>query len=141
VNPQLALTNVVSQFDTARAGLQTQLDRDALSLFGFYMRRSPLGVPAEIAALDAFTGKGTSWGANLGWSRTLSERLISSATLGYALETTTDQKTLTASWTMSYSLSERLNAILLYQFLNVDSGAAGGSYRRNQVEIGLTRSF
>ena len=31
--------------------------------------------------------------------------------------------------------------MLDYQFINVDSDTAGNSYQRNQVEIGLTRSF
>jgi uncharacterized protein (PEP-CTERM system associated) len=68
-------------------------------------------------------------------------RLNSNAQLGYAVQTTSDQKTLTASLGMTYLLGERLSATLLYQFIDVDSAASSGSYRRNQVEIGLTRSF
>jgi hypothetical protein len=48
---------------------------------------------------------------------------------------------LTASLSMTYTLGEKLTAILNYQFINADSSAGGSSYRRNQVEIGLTRSF
>jgi hypothetical protein len=42
---------------------------------------------------------------------------------------------------MTYLLGEQLSAILIYRFIDVDSATVGGSYRRNQVEIGLARSF
>jgi hypothetical protein len=71
----------------------------------------------------------------------LTPRLNSSAAFGYTNQTTDDQRTLTASLSMTYLLDERLSAIFNYRFIDVDSATVGGSYRRNQVEIGLTRSF
>jgi uncharacterized protein (PEP-CTERM system associated) len=139
-NPQFPLTNAVFKFETASAGLQTRLERNSFGLFGFFQRRSQLGTPLPPAAAAA-TGSDTSGGVNFSWGRSLTPSLSSSATLGYIVETTDSQKTLTASLSMTYLLSERLSAILQYQFINVDSAAIGGSYRRNQVEIGLTRSF
>jgi uncharacterized protein (PEP-CTERM system associated) len=139
VNPQLSLnSNAVFQFDTARAGLQTQLDRNTLSLFGFYVRRSQLGEPNVGAGL---AGGDTGRGVNIGWSRLLTPLFSSHATLGYASHTASNQKTLTGSLSLTYVLGERLTAILHYQYINVDSAAVGSSYQRNQVEIGLTRSF
>ena len=83
----------------------------------------------------------TSGGVNLIWSRSLTPRLNSYAALGFTRQTTDDQNTLTASLSLRYILAEQLNAILNYQFINVDSSPVGNSYHRNQVQIGLTRSF
>jgi uncharacterized protein (PEP-CTERM system associated) len=141
VNPELSLSNAVSRYDRGRVGLQTQLDRDTLSLFGFYTRRRPLGTPIGSAALVTPVGQETSIGVNLVWGRSVTPRLNSNAALGYATQITTDQKTLTASWVMSYLMADKLTATLQYQFINVDSAVANNSFRRNQVEIGLTRSF
>lgn len=140
-NSQLALSSAVSRFDTARAGLHTQLERDSFGLFAFYSRQNPLGTPIGSAALASPVVRSSSVGANLSWGRSLTPRLNSSAQLGYAIQTNSDQKTLTASLNVSYELGERLNAVLYYQFIDIDSNAASSSYRRNQVEIGLTRSF
>ena len=139
VNPQLALsTNAVFEFDTARAGLQTRLDRNTFGLFAFYEKQSPLGEPAAgVAAAGGDTGTGV----NFNWSRSLTPDLTSHAAIGYATATFGNQKTLTASLSMTYILGEKLTAILNYRFINVDSSAAGNSYQRNQVDIGLTRSF
>ena len=129
------------QYDTARAGVQTQIDRNTFALFAVYQRQTPLGTPIGTAAIASTTTQNTSAGVNLSWGRSLTPRLNSSAALGYSAQTTSDQKTLTAGLTMTYLLGERLTATLLYQFIDVDSAVASGSYRRNQVEIGLTRSF
>lgn len=141
VNPELGLTQAISRFDTARVGLQTRLDRDTFSLFGFYTRRLPLGTPIGTTALTTTAGQDTGIGANFTWSRSLTLRLNSNAGIGYATESASDQRTLTARLLMTYVLTERLTATLVYQFINVDSAVANGSYRRNQVEIGLSRSF
>ena len=45
VNPQSALSNSVFRFDTARAGVTTQLDRNTFGLFAFYERQLQLGTP------------------------------------------------------------------------------------------------
>ena len=141
VNPQFALSNAVFDFETARVGLQTHIDRDAFALFGFFQKPHAIGPAARAAAGANAAGSGTSEGVNLSWGRSLTPRLNSSATLGYARESANSDKTLTASLSMTYELGERLRAILHYQFINVDSAAVGSSYQRNQVEIGLTRSF
>ncbi|MGD9614499.1 MAG: TIGR03016 family PEP-CTERM system-associated outer membrane protein [Alphaproteobacteria bacterium] len=141
VNPQFSLNTTVSRFDTGRVGLQTRLDRDTLGVFGVYSRRSPLGTPIGTAAGTGISGEDTSFGINFSWTRSMTSRLNSSASLGYTLQTEEDQRTLTGSFRMSYLLSERLRAILIYRFIDVDSASVGNSYRRNQVEIGLTRSF
>jgi uncharacterized protein (PEP-CTERM system associated) len=146
VNPELSLTTAVSKFTTARAGVQTQLDRDTFTLFAIYEQQTPLGTPIGTAALASPAIKNTSVGVNLTWGRSLTPRLNANASVGYATQMSSDQRTLTASWVMTYELAERLNATLLYQFIDVDSTVANstvasGSYRRNQVEIGLTRSF
>jgi hypothetical protein len=78
----------------------------------------------------------------------LTPKLTSTAALGYASEGVGHQKTLTADWRLTYTLSETLTAVLHYQLINVDSAIVNGgsaiglgSYRRNLVEIGVTRSF
>jgi uncharacterized protein (PEP-CTERM system associated) len=141
VNPQFALSNAVFNFETARVGLQSHIDRNAFGIFGFFQKRSQLGQPLPAAAGAVGGGGSTSEGINFSWGRSLTPRLNSSATLGYARESANSDKTLTASLSMTYELGERLRAILHYQFINVDSAAVGSSYQRNQVEIGLTRSF
>ena len=112
-----------------------------MALLAVYQRQTPLGTPIGTAALASPTTQNTSAGVNLIWGRSLTPRLNSSAALGYSAQTTGDQKTLTAGLTMTYVLAERLSATLLYQFIDVDSATGSNSYRRNQVEIGLTRSF
>jgi uncharacterized protein (PEP-CTERM system associated) len=140
VNPQSALSNGVFRFDTARAGVTTQLDRNTFGLFGFYQRQRELGTPIGSTA-PASTLNTTSAGVSVSWARSLTPDLSSSAVLGYAAQNSENQRTLTASFRMTYALSEKLSAILDYQFIDSDSDIAGNSYRRNQVEIGLTRSF
>jgi uncharacterized protein (PEP-CTERM system associated) len=138
VNPGLSLTNAVSRYDTARVGLRTQLERDTLSLFAFLSRRAQLGAPLVATTT---VGDDTSKGIHFSWVRSLTPNLNSSAGLGFITRDRNDQNTLTASLGMTYTLSEKLSAILNYRFIDVDTAAVGGSYRRNQVEIGLRRSF
>ena len=86
VNPQSALSNGVFRFDTARAGVTTELDRNTFGLFAFY--RAPTGVghadwqhhPCFRAAIS------TSRGVSLSWARSLTPRLNSNAILGYAAQ-------------------------------------------------------
>ncbi len=138
-NTAFGNSNAVSEYQTAQAGVQTRLERDSVSLFGFLAKRTPLVAPVFISTGLAVSD--TSGGVNLVWSRSLTPRLNSSAALGVARQTSDDQNTLTASLSLQYIVAERLNAILNYQFINVDSSAVGNSYHRNQVQIGLTRSF
>jgi uncharacterized protein (PEP-CTERM system associated) len=139
VNPEFALANAVFKQDRARVGLQTRLDRNVLGLFGFLTRRTELGRPVVVNGV--IPGGGTAKGVNFTWGRSLTPRLNSGAQLGYAIQSSSDQKTLTAGLSVTYILGEKLTANLNYQFINVDSAAGGVSYQRNQVEIGLTRSF
>jgi len=118
-----------------------QLDRNVFGLFSFLEKRTELGTPAGTAANSGDTGNDTSGGINLTWSRSLTPRLSSNATVGYARDISSSQKTLTAGLSMAYLLGEKLTASFNYQFIDVDSTTVGGTYRRNQVEIGLTRSF
>ena len=83
----------------------------------------------------------TAIGVNLNWGRSLRPDLTSLATLGYAQHTLSQGKTLTANFQLNYAMSERLCATLRYQFLNENSNLVTGTYYRNQVEIGLRRSF
>jgi uncharacterized protein (PEP-CTERM system associated) len=140
VNTQFGLSNAVFNFQTARAGVRTQLDRDVLGLFAFYEKRTQLGRTLGTLTSPA-DATDTSGGVRFSWQRLLTPRLNSNAQLGFARAVQNDQNTLTASWVMTYLLAEKLTAVLQYQFINVDSNVAGNSYRRNQVEIGLTRSF
>ncbi len=146
-NPEFSLSNSISRQEQARIGIQTHLNRDTYGLFGFLDHRSAVGVPIPIAGVaQTSSGNDTSRGVNFTWGRSLTPRLSSAAALGYASTVTTHQKTVTADLSLTYTLNDRLNAVLHYQFINVDaptlsSGSINGSYRRNQVEIGVTRSF
>ena len=60
------------------------LDRNTFGLFGFLERRIELGTPVGTAASIGDTGNDTSGGVNLSWSRSLTPRLSSNATVGYA---------------------------------------------------------
>jgi hypothetical protein len=139
VNSAFGNSNAVSEYQTAQAGLQTRLERDSLSLYGFLAKRTPLVAPIFMAT--GIASSDTSGGVNLIWSRSLTPRLSGSTALGVTRQTNDDQNTLTASLSLQYILSERLNAIFNYQFINVDSSPVASSYHRNQVQIGLTRSF
>ncbi len=147
LNPEFSLSNSVSREEQARIGIQTHLNSDTYGLFAFLDHRSAVGVPLPIAGVaQASSGNDTSRGVNFTWARSLTPRLSSAAALGYASTVASDQKTVTADLRLTYSLNDRLNAVLDYQFINVDaptltSGSINGSYRRNQVEIGVTRSF
>lgn len=134
-------SNAIFSYRTANAGLQTSFERNSIALFAFLSQQSPLGTPIGTAAIVSTTSDSTSGGVNLNWARSLTPRLNSNARVGFTRLTSTDQNTLTAGLSMSYILNEKLTAVLNYQFINVDSSTVGGSYRRNQVEIGLTRSF
>jgi len=90
---------------------------------------------------QTLSGSNTSYGANLNWSRSLTPKLSSSATLGYAIAVVGHQKTLASDWQLTYTMSETFHCVLHYQFINVDSPIVAGAYQRNQVEISVTRSF
>ena len=142
INPQFpnSTTNVFRN-QNMRIGLQTTLDRDTYGVFGFADERTALGPPTAVTGVAAISsGSDTALGANFNWSRSVTPYLTSAATLGYATARASHSKTLTADLSLNYPLSATLSAVLHYQFINVDS-AIVGSYRRNQVEIGVTRSF
>ncbi|MGE0258272.1 MAG: TIGR03016 family PEP-CTERM system-associated outer membrane protein [Alphaproteobacteria bacterium] len=141
VNSVFSNTNAVTENETAQAGVQTRFERDTLSLYTFIAKESPIGAPIGVPLSSVGTLNNTGGGANLIWGRSLTPRLNSYAALGFTRQTNDDQNTLTASWSLQYILGEKLSANFLYQFINVDSSAVGSSYHRNQVQIGLTRSF
>lgn len=149
VNPEFGLSNNITRQEQARIGMQTHLDPDTYSIFAFVDHQSALGPTIPIGGVaQTASGSDTSRGFNFTWGRSLTPRLTSGASLGYASTVASHQKTLTAELSLTYTLNPKLNAVLHYQFINVDSAnVAGGSatgnasYRRNQVEIALTRSF
>ena len=146
-NPQFALSNTVFNQEQVQAGVQTALGRNTFTMFAFIEHRDGLGTPIPVAGVpQASSGSDTSRGVNFTWSRSLTPRLGSSASLGYASTVVSHTKTLTADLGLTYTLSDRFSAVFHYQFINSDnatlsSATTNGSYRRNQVEIGLTRSF
>jgi len=141
-NPEFAYAaNNIYRQKQARIGMQTTLDQDTYGIFGFYDRRSALGTPIGVTGIaQTLSGSDSTLGANLNWSRSLTPNLTSVAALGYAIAHAAHSKTLTADLSLNYTMTETLSAILHYQFINVDS-AIVGSYRRNLLEIGVTRSF
>jgi uncharacterized protein (PEP-CTERM system associated) len=150
-NPEFSYaSNNIYRQKQMRIGMQTTVGRNTFGIFGFFDRRAALGTSSTGAtgAAAILSGSDSTVGANLNWSRSLAPNLTSAAALGYAIEQAASQKTLTADWRLTYTLNAKLNAVLHYQFINVDSanvtgGSASGvgSYRRNLVEIGVTRSF
>jgi uncharacterized protein (PEP-CTERM system associated) len=142
VNPEFANgANNIFHNEDARIGMQTTLDRDTYGIFGFYDRRSALGPPTGVTGIaQTLSGSDSTLGANLNWSRTVRPDLTSAAALGYAIDHAAHSNTLTADLSLNYTMTQTLSAVLHYQFINVDS-AIVGSYRRNLLEIGLTRSF
>jgi len=142
-NPEFSYaTDGVFRNKTARVGVQTTLDRDTFGLLGTFDRRSAVGNPTGATGIaQTLSGSNTSYGANLNWSRSLTPKLSSSATLGYAIAVVGHQKTLTSDWQLTYTMSETFHCVLHYQFINVDSPIVAGAYQRNQVEISVTRSF
>jgi len=125
-----------------RIGLQTTLDRDTYGVFGFADERTALGTPTAATGVAAISsGSDTALGANFNWSRSVTPNLTSAATLGYATARAAHSKTLTADLSLNYTLSATLSAVLHYQFINVDGATVAGSFRRNLLEIGVTRSF
>jgi uncharacterized protein (PEP-CTERM system associated) len=143
VNPEFAnAVNTIFRLEEARIGMQTTLDRDTYGIFGFHDRRAALGTPTGVTGVAATSaGSDTSLGANLNWGRSLTPNLTSSATLGYAMTQAAHSKTLTADLSLNYTMGYNLSALVHYQFINVDSAIVAGSYRRNLLEIGVTRSF
>jgi uncharacterized protein (PEP-CTERM system associated) len=123
-------------------GIQTTLDRDAFGILATYNRQVALG---PTTAAEATSGTNTSYGANINWSRSLTPLLTSNASLGYARALVGDEKTLTADFSLTYTLSPTLDGIIHYQFINVNASnvavVSTGSYRSNLIEVGITRRF
>lgn len=142
-NPEFAYaTTSIYREEQARVGIQTALYRNTFGVFGFLDHRKPLGNLSGVSGLArTLSSSDTVTGINLNWSRSLTPRLTGGAQLGYATAVAAHQRTLTADLRLTYALSDRFNAVLDYQLLNVDNHIANGSYRRDLVEIGLTRSF
>ena len=154
-----ATSNNIFRTENINMGIQTALDRDTFGIFGFLDQRSSATPTSVTGTAATASGNGTSIGANLNWSRSLTPDLTSRATLGYVVEQSAHQKTLTADWQLTYTLSRTLTGVLHYQFINVAGAIVGasafasasafagaspiasGPYRRNQLEISVTRSF
>lgn len=142
-NPEFAYTaNNIYRHERGRAGVQTHLGRDTYGAFAFLDHRTVLGTnTATTGVAQTLSGSDTTLGINVNWNHALTAYLTSLASLGYATERTAHLKTLTADWRLTYILSEKLNAVLHYQLINVNGTIAGSSYRRNQVELAVTRTF
>lgn len=141
-NPEFGYTsNNVFRTKQGRFGIQSTLDRDTFGILATYDRQVALG---PTTAADAASGTNTSYGANFNWSRSITPLLTSAASLGYARAIVGDQKTLTADLRLTYTLSPTLQGIVHYQFINVAASnvnSSNGSYQRNLIEVGITRSF
>jgi uncharacterized protein (PEP-CTERM system associated) len=136
------LTNVAFRNDNATMGVQTSLGRDTYGLIAFLTRRSSTGAPTATTGVAGISsGNDTAFGANVTWNRSLRADLTSSAALGYAIEEIGHTNTLTADWLLTYIVSERLTASLHYQLINVSTHLANSGYYRNQIEIGVKRTF
>jgi hypothetical protein len=146
-NPTLALQNNATRQQTYQIGLQTGIARDSFGVFAVLTQQSASGpVLSATGVAQTSTPANTSRGVNLTWGRALSERLTSAAAVGYTTAVVNRDQTLTASWLLTYTMSEKLNLTLNYQFIDnnspvAQSATATGSYRRNQVELALRRSF
>jgi uncharacterized protein (PEP-CTERM system associated) len=142
-NPEFGYTSDnIFRTKQALVGIRTTLDRDTFGILVTYNRQVALG---PTTAAEATSGTDTSYGANVDWSRSITPLLTSTATLGYARALVGDEKTLTADLRLTYTLGPSLAGIIHYQFINVDASsvaiASTGSYRRNLIEVGITRSF
>jgi len=146
-NPEFAYAaNNVYRNNTAQVGMQTTLDRDTFGLNAVFDHRDALG--SQPVGTSAVAGTDTTYGINFNWSRSLTPSLTGGATLGFARDIASDQRTLNSDLTFSYTFSDRLSGVLHYQFVNVTgntvaltSGTTAGPYTRNLIEIGLTRNF
>lgn len=142
-NPEFGYTSDnIFRTKQALLGIRTTLDRDSFGLLATYNRQVALG---PTTAAQAASGTNTSYGANLDWSRSMTPLLTSHASLGYARAIVGDENTLTADLSLTYTLSPSLAGIIHYQFINVSASnvaiASTGSYSRNLIEVGITRSF
>lgn len=142
-NPEFSYAaNAVYRQEMGEISVQTTLGRNTFGVLGVYNHQLPLGPVSGVKGVAAtLAGANTSIGANLNWSRSLTPRLASSATLGYDTAAAGSFNTLTADWRLTYTISDYLTAALHYSLINVSSSIATGSYRRDLVEVGVTRSF
>jgi uncharacterized protein (PEP-CTERM system associated) len=147
-NPEFAYSaNNIYRSKIAQVGIQTGLDRDTFGLIAVYNHRDALGAQPT-GTTSVVSGTDTSYGINFNWSRSLTPALTGSATLGYARDVASAQKTLSSDLSFSYAFSDRLSGVLHYQFVNVtgntvafSSGATSGAYTRNLIEIAVARNF
>lgn len=150
----IALTNLetpllasnVYKTDNLTIGATSVIGRNTYSAYAFLTDQTALGPPPGTSGIAAaLAGNNTSWGINLNWARSLRQNLTSSVSVGYSGQQIGHGNTFTADALLSYTVSERLTASLRYQFIdfgtNLTAGSNFGSYRRNQIEIGVTRSF
>jgi hypothetical protein len=136
------LTNVAFRNDNAIMGIQTNIGRDTYGFVGFLNRRTSTGAPPTTNGVAGVSsGNDTAFGVNLTWNRLLRADLTSSAALGYAIEDVGHTNTLTGDWLLTYIVSEKLTASLHYQLINVSTHLANTAYYRNQIEIGVRRTF
>jgi hypothetical protein len=142
-NPEFAfVADNVFRNDDVTLGIDTSIGRNTFSLIAFLDDRTALAPPPGVTGIAAMlAGSSTSWGANLNWNRTLRPNLTSSVSLGYAGLSVGHGTTITADAALNYIVSERLTATLHYQLINVSSNVVNGAFYRNQVEIGVRRSF
>lgn len=147
-NPEFAYSaNNVYRTKDIQIGIQTSLDRDTFGLNIVFDHRGALG-PQPLGVTNILSGTDTTYGANLNWSRSVTPRLTASASIGYTKDIASAQKSITNNLSLSYTIAEHLNGLLLYQFTNVtgntvtlDTGATSGPYTRNLIEVALTRNF
>src|SRR5262249_5262164 len=129
-----ALNNNIYQQEQANIGIQTISGRNTFSVFAFIERQTPLGSAVPDSSNN------TSSGINFTWSRSLTPRLNGAASLGYVSTIPNPSQTLTAELGLNYTVNDVTSAFLNYQFVNSDA-TTNSSYRRNQIGIGVTRSF
>ena len=143
-NPEFAYaSNSIYRTKNGNVSVQTVIDRDTFRVLGFFSQQFLQGALLPSTVSPA-AGTDTALGANFSWSRSITPRLTSSVSLGYARETAGHQNTLTADCSLNYTFSSTLTGIVHYQFINVDSPRTvtfNNSYRRNLIEVGVTKSF
>lgn len=146
-NPEFSyLTNGIFRDRLFSVGLQATYDRDTFGLFLTSDHRVGVGAlsPSFIAS-PMSTGNDTANGANLNWSRSLTPKLSSTATLGYSTDAASHGNTITGEFSLTYTLSESFTCILHYQLIDANNaatvGVSNGSFRRNLLEVGVKWSL
>jgi uncharacterized protein (PEP-CTERM system associated) len=137
-NNALGLSPGVFRFSTLTIGATTVLDRDVISLLVSNSSQTQVGVGAP-------SNNNTVQVVTAAWSRQLTPKASMNTAISYSMGTPSTElgrtRSLAASISLQYALSESVSTFARYSYLNSETNTQGSSFYQNLAIVGITKQF